>query len=777
LTRVKNIWNLRSIKSCLVALFGLTSFLAAALLFSVQPLIGKMVLPVLGGTPAVWTTCLVYFQVMLLGGYLFAHGIQPTRGGEPGRASVLYLLVLALLLAVGFAIQPIVIGPEILRGPGRGNPAIILLGALGASAALPLLMVSATAPLLQCWFALTPHPRAHDPYFLYAASNAGSLTALLAYPLVIEPALGLSLQSQLWRYGFLVLAILVLVCGLTARVVCQPAAIPRSPTETNVSPRELARWLVLAFITSSWLMGVTTYLTTDLAAIPLLWVIPLIVYLLSFILAFARSGAPVVRATSKLLPYVIAPLVLVMSAGFAHAVWIPLHLGAFFVGCVACHGALAQARPAAARASMFYLAIAAGGLLGGVFTALVAPLVFTRALEYPLAIILACALTPGFEMRAQRPLIREWLHNLLVPGIVFLVTAILVTNQVGLAESLLGVLGVMIASGLGLLACVTARRRPIRFALTVAAVLVASSFSSSVSGRLIHVERSFFGVVRVTHDPELNVHRLFHGTTLHGQQSLEKSLAGEPSTYFTRSGPIGQVFDWLGPRLNQSRSQVAILGLGAGTLASYARPGQKWTFYEIDPVVIRIAGNPRYFTYLRDCRAESIDVILGDARLKLREARDGSFGLIVLDAFSSDSLPVHLLSREAIRLYRSKLAPGGVLAFNLSNRYLDLDPVLGRQAADAGLACRIGHDIVVSPEAKRAGKQPSIWAVMTESEGDLLVLASDPRWQEPKRRLGAPVWTDDYSDVLSCIRWRPLRAVQKTDAPYANDESAREVAR
>jgi hypothetical protein len=335
----------------------------------------------------------------------------------------------------------------------------------------------------------------------------------------------------------------------------------------------------------------------------------------------------------------------------------------------------------------------------------------------------------------------------------------------------------MIASGLGLLACVTARRRPMRFALSVAAVLLASSLSNGVSGRSIHVERSFFGVVRVTHDPDLNVHRLFHGTTLHGQQSLEKSLAREPSTYFTRSGPIGQVFEWLEPRLDQSGSQVAILGLGAGTLASYARPEQKWTFYEIDPVVARIAGDPRYFTYLRDCRAESIDVILGDARLRLREASDGAFRLIVLDAFSSDSLPVHLLSREAIRLYRSKLAPNGVLAFNLSNRYLDLGPVLGRQAADAGLACRIGYDLTISPQEKRAGKQPSIWAVMTESEGDLLELASDPRWRAPKRGPGASVWTDDYSDLMSCIRWRPLRTVQKNAEPNAADVSEREVAR
>ena len=423
------------------------------------------------------------------------------------------------------------------------------------------------------------------------------------------------------------------------------------------------------------------------------------------------------------------------------------------------------------------MTIAAGGLLGGVFTALVAPLKFTRVVEYPLAIICACLMGPGAELCIRRTALRDWLSDVLLPAIVFFLTAILVTNQAGLAESLLGVLGVMIASGLGLLTCVTAARRPARFALTVAAVLLASSLSSGVSGRLIHVERSFFGVVRVTHDPELNTHRLFHGTTLHGQQSLDPALAHLPSTYFTRSGPIGQVFESLGARLEQPGSHVAILGLGAGTLATYARPGQKWTFYEIDPVVARIAGDPRYFTYLRDCRAESLDVTLGDARLRLREAPDGTFGLIVLDAFSSDSLPVHLLSREAIRLYRSKLVPKGVLAFNLSNRYLDLEPVLGRQAADAGLVCRISYDIVVSPEEERAGKQFSIWAVMANSTQDLHELAADPRWRAPLLHPASAVWTDDYSDLASCIRWLPLRTGRRTALPRSARETRQDVQR
>jgi hypothetical protein len=751
-----------------VVLFGMTSFLAAALLFSVEPMIGKMVLPVLGGTPAVWNTCLVYFQVMLLGGYLFAHGVVHTKAAKRGRVSVLYLSVLAVLLAFAYALQPIAIAPRVFPGSIERNPAIVLLGILAISATLPLLMVSATAPLLQCWFALSPHPRASDPYFLYAASNAGSLMALLAYPLLIEPALGLSLQSRLWRSGFLLLAILVLFCGAIARrfirsSVAAPdralslpdASLDSSAKGKNVSKADLVRWLILVFIPSSWLMGVTAYLTTDLAAIPLLWVVPLAIYLMSFVLAFARLGRSAVRIAGRLLPYLVALLVLVMSAGFAHAVWIPLHLAAFFAGSVACHGALARARPAALHASTFYVAIAAGGLLGGVFTALVAPMVFSRVVEYPLAVILACVVAPGLDASFPMPRLREVLRDLLIPGVVFLLTAMLATNQSRLAESVIGAVAIMIAAGLGLLATTMAGRRPIQFALFVAAVLGASSLSSVVSGRLIHVERDFFGVVRVTHEPEGNVHRLFHGTTLHGQQSLDPGLEHEPSTYFTRTGPIGRVFEWIGPRLERTGSRVAILGLGTGTLATYAGPHQRWTFYEIDPIIARIAEDPRFFTYLRDCQAEAVEIVLGDARMRVREAPEKAFGLIVVDVFGSDSLPVHLVSREAIGLYRSKLAAGGVLAFNLTNRYLDLEPVLGRQAVDAGLACRIAYDVVVTAEEKRSGKQPSIWAVMAVAESDLSILADDPRWRMPRLRVGSAVWTDDFSDLTRYIRWLP----------------------
>jgi hypothetical protein len=299
--------------------------------------------------------------------------------------------------------------------------------------------------------------------------------------------------------------------------------------------------------------------------------------------------------------------------------------------------------------------------------------------------------------------------------------------------------------------------------LTVVAILAASSLARGTGGRLIYVKRSFFGVVRVTNDAERNVHRLFHGSTLHGEQSLDPALRREPTTYFTRSGPIGQIFEMLKPRLNEPGVQVAIVGLGAGTLATYAGPGQKWTFYEIDPEVERIARNPRFFTYLQDCQAETVEVLEGDARLRLRDAPDHAYRLIVLDAFSSDAVPVHLVSREAIRFYREKLAEGGLLLFNLSNRYLDLDPVIGRQAEDSGLICRVRYDINFGDKDGRAGKQGSIWAVMAATESDLGSLAADPRWRHPIPRAGSAVWTDDYSDVASYLLLRPAPLLKRDE--------------
>jgi hypothetical protein len=752
-------------ETAMVLLFGLASFLASLLLFLVEPMIGKMVLPPFGGTPAVWNTCLVFFQGTLLGGYLFAGGLNRRGQSARWRGSYLGLSVLAALLVLGYFRQPIAVGSGGDRSFAHGgNPAVDLLGVLLGSAALPLVLVSATGPLVQGWLGDTRHPRARDPYFLYAASNAGSLLGLFAYPFVIEPYLGLGRQSILWSAGFVVMATLVLACGVLAE------RARRSPLDRrgdDVAPPAVdlpalpaalwLAWLALVFIPSSWLLGVTAYLTTDLAPIPLMWIMPLALYLVSFMIAFARPAGTFVRFATWSLPFLIAPLVLVMMAGFVHLIWIPLHLLTFFAGSLACHGGLARMRPATEYLTRFYVFMALGGLLGGIWTALVAPLLFNRVVEYPLALVLASLVAPGSKTIGMWRDLRIRLSDVLFAAAVFVFAAVLATNQAGLADSVSGALGLMIASGLGILSCATAHRRPVRFAMVIGVLLFAGGLAPGMNGRLVHIERNFFGVVRVTHDAERNVNRLFHGSTLHGQQSLDPEGRREPSTYFTRSGPIGQLWDAIERGVKVPGARMAIVGLGAGTLASSAAAGERWTFYEIDDAMERIARDPRFFTYLADCKAESVEIILGDARQRLRDAPDRAYRMLVLDAFSSDALPVHLLSRQAIGLYRSKLADGGVLVFNLSNRYLDLDPVIGRQAHDAGMACRVCYDLNVSEEGKRAGKQPSIWAVMAINEADLGSLATDARWQVPRSRPGAAVWTDDYSDLASYLRWMPGR--------------------
>jgi hypothetical protein len=749
----------------LVLLFASTTFLASVLLFTAEPMIGKMVLPLFGGTPAVWNTCLLYFQLVLLGAYAFSGRMAPDEGDAQRTFSMMFLVPAGLILVIGCAMPPI--APDPNAAGASNDPAARLFLILVTSATIPLLVVATTAPLIPRWFTATGHPRAHDPYFLYAASNAGSLLGLLAYPFAIEPNLGLEAQARLWKKGFVVLAVSLVTCVLFARRIRRRSPRSIAAVDQGTGPsaparlplRTLLGWLVLVFSVSSWLMGVTTYLTTDLAPVPLLWVIPLALYLLSFIVAFAGPSSRAIRLARDILPACVLSLVLVMSAGFVHAFWIPLHLLTFFAGAVACHGALARGRPPARHLSAFYVTIALGGLLGGVFNAILAPVLFSRVVEYPMAIVLGYLASSVWDSGRILPARGERVGDVLLPGVVFGLTALIVTNQVGLAHSVLGALGVMTASGLGFYALVKARRRPLRFALVAASVLSASGLTQGMSGSLLHIERDFFGVLRVTEDPNRTAHRLFHGSTLHGQQSLEPESAREPLTFFTRSGPIGQIFAAIGPRLQQPGTRVAIVGLGAGTLAAYAGASQRWTFYEIDPMVERIARDERYFTYLRDCLAESLDVVLGDARLRLKEAPDHAYHLIVLDAFSSDSLPVHLVTREAIRLYRSRLAAGGILAFNLSNRYLDLDPLIGRQARDAGLVCRIAYDLKISKEEDWAGKQPSIWAVMASSAGDLGSLASDPRWQEPRTRPDSRAWTDDYSDLVSYlrpIRFRPV---------------------
>jgi len=743
-------------------LFGVSTFVASGLYFAAQPMIGKMLLPYYGGTPGVWNACLLFFQGMLLLGYAYAH-LAASRLGGRSQLVVHGLLSVAALSALPF-VFPV---DRLTSGSNGWGPGPGLFVALVAAAGAPAVLIASTSPLLQRWFAFGGGPRARDPFFLYSASSAGNLAALLAYPVLIEPFLTLGGQNRAWEIGFAVSTCLTLACGVGVLV--------RGPWRAGVSERDrdwvdeargraapgaLFRWAMLAAVPSSWLLAVTTHATTDLASMPLLWTIPLAIYLTTYIIAFSGAGARWKRPLERVFPWLAAALMLVLSAGFTHLFWAPLHAAAFFAGALLCHQRLSESRPRVRDLTLFYLAIGFGGVLGSLFNAILAPMIFDRMVEYPLALVLTSLIVylgPREPEPAAR--LRRIVGAAAVPLVVFGLTWALATLP-SVGDSAVGALALVLAAGLGALVVWRARTRPLRFALTLAAVGLAGGLAPDPGGEVILRGRDFFGVLRVLYDPETRVHRLIHGSTLHGQQSLEPSRRGEPSTYFTRSGPIGDLFRAIEPRLDEGKRRVAVVGLGTGTLACYAGAGQSWTFYEIDPAVARVAEDLRYFTYLADARSRGADVavIEGDARLRLAEASDHGFDLIVLDAFSSDAVPVHLLTREALSLYKRKLAPGGLLAFNLSNRYLDLDPLMERQARDAGLACRVRYDLDVSPEEKRAGRQPSIWAVMAEREADLGPIADDPRWSLPRHRPGSSPWTDDYSDLASCLTLRPRRA-------------------
>lgn len=736
----------------MLILFTATIFLGSLLLFLVQPMIGRMLLPLLGGAPAVWNTALVFYQAMLLAGYAYAH--VSTRWLGTRRQVVWHILLLLL---------PVLVLPiGIQRGwtpPTTCNPIPWLLALLTATVGLPFFVVSATSPLLQRWFSAGRHRDAADPYFLYAASNCGSLLALVSYPVLIEPHLRLSQQSRWWAVGYGVLAALTAFCGRSVwHAVREDAAPAGTPIDAAAGPlpaRRRWRWLLLAFVPSSLMLSVTTYLTSEVAPIPLLWMIPLGIYLLTFILVFAKKRVLPQRWMVHLMPLMVLALVMMLARmigkaeSFKALGWpIALHCAGLFVVAMVCHGELADDRPPPVRLTEFYLWISVGGMLGGMFNALLAPLIFPTILEYPGMLLLACALMPRRGSEASRWRARAW--DAVLPLLLGLLTAGLVL----LAGRPTGSPGLTLALAYGLppMLCLGFRRRPLRFAFGVLTILLATTMALRPGAHTVLVARSFFGVLRVESFPgQADLHILRHGTTWHGMQNVDPWAQREPLLFYTKTGPLGQTMAALPSELKR---RVAAVGLGAGTAACYGEAGQEWTFYEIDPRVERIARDPRYFTYLQDCPA-AVTVVLGDARLSLQKATDGRFGLMILDAYNSDTVPLHLVTREALALYRRKLMPDGVLAFHITNRRLDLKPVLTRLAQDAGLLALASRDSVTPQDFQRAGKLYSSWVVMTRNLPYLRMLAADHRWEPPSLQDGVGVWTDDYASLFSVFKiWR-----------------------
>ncbi|HJR03487.1 MAG TPA: fused MFS/spermidine synthase, partial [Methylomirabilota bacterium] len=767
--------------TAVLVLYALTLFVGATLLFVMQPMVGKMILPLLGGTPAVWSTCMVFFQAALLGGYAYAHASAARL--RPARQALLHLVVLAAPLAV----LPLAVNPRLLRG-GETNPVLDVLTLLSVSVGLPFLVVSATAPLLQQWFTRTGHPAARDPYFLYAASNLGSMLALLGYPTLVEPRLALQgpgwlTQTTLWSAGYGVLAVLTALCALTLwwKPAGAAAADPEDAADSPAVPapgwpRRL-HWIALAFAPSSLLLGATTYITTDLAAVPLLWVLPLAIYLLTFILAFGRWPRVLHRAVVAItLPVVLVVFFLMVSA-LPERIWVIVlwHFGVLFVIALACHGALALDRPAPRHLTEFYLLISVGGVLGGLFNALLAPVIFSSLIEYPLVMVLACVLLqagrggaglgPGALRAATLVLLMAALALVLYSESATLrvdfsfLARVLDWSSAQVGDRLDPIerpLNKALIYGPPLVLAWLLRRRPLHLGVALAAVLLVSGYVDARNNDQIRQSRSFFGVLRISRDRDPKGYtELRHGTTLHGRQSLEPSRRTEPLSYYQPKGPIGQLFTELDRRPGAVR--MAVIGLGTGTLAAYAKPGDRVTFYEIDRLVRDVAFDRRYFTYAADARdrGASVRLELGDARIRLdavrQERPEERYDVILVDAFTSDAIPVHLLTREALRLYFDVLGPRGIVALHISNRYLRLEPVVANLAADRGYARLLQHG---DTGDVRGGVEAS-WALLARRPEDFGELASDSRWTVasllPEPAVGT--WTDDFHNLLSVFKW------------------------
>jgi hypothetical protein len=716
--------------------FAAALFTSAALLFWVQPLMAKMILPLLGGAPSVWNTCMVFFQAMLLAGYgyvLLVSRLPLSR----------QLLVHGLLLLAAGIFLPFGISDRLLTQlPTETNPTLWLLGVLFLSVGLPFFVLSATAPLLQRWFSYSRHSSAEDPYFLYAVSNAGSMLSLLAFPFLLEPLWNVREQSFYWAAGYLLLVALIACCAMVVgKGQAATLSFANRRSEESLSKRIRVELILLALIPSSLMLGVTTFIATDVASVPLIWIIPLSLYLASFITGFANKQVINLKIATQFLPAAIflMALLVVLKPPVSNVVVIGAHLALFFLIAFICHRRIAMMRPAVENLPTFYLCVSIGGVLGGIFNALLAPVLFPTALEYPLMIIAASFIRPagGYKW------LKGWVQAGF-PALIFTVTLLLSIVVPKWALSLKLSDAIVVGLPLAVAYLASARHRLV-FAAALVAVMLGSYKYVNDGASTLTTQRNFFGVWTVTAQNGGGFHTLRHGSTTHGGQFTDESRRCDATAYYHKEGPLGQAFQLHNSRPNQS-NRVAAIGLGSGTIVTYSASGESWDIYEIDPAIVGIASDPRYFRFLSDCAAAPHRIVLGDARLRLNEASDGQYSMLVLDAFSSDSVPTHLLTREALNLYLSKLSEDGILAAHVTNRYLNLEPVFSGLTSAAGLSALIRAD---NQFDSGAGKYPSTWIVIARRPELLEGLASDARWRPLK---GNVLWTDEFSNPVAVLK-------------------------
>ena len=720
--------------------FILAIFCGSFLLFLVQPMIARMALPRLGGAPAVWNSAMLVYQLLLLGGYAYAHWLG--RFG-PRRQAMIHL---ALLVAAA-AMLPIGL---IAANPSPGANIFLWVPWLLLVSIGPLfLAISAQAPLLQRWFAITGQG---DPYPLYAASNLGSFGGLIAYPLLVEPFLPVAVQSVAWSIGYGLVVLLVGACALSLPSATAPQ--PEAKRTPAPARRDIMRWIGLAAIPSALILSTTLFITTDIVAMPLLWVVPLGLYLLSFTVAFAANRLPaqVIGAT--------APVALLLAAGglfLGTGLWlvvIAVSILSLFTVSVALHSSLFDRRPDPQHLTAFYLYLAVGGALGGIFGALIAPLAFDWTYEHPLLMIIAALALPAVS--PIRRLARLWgrpsAQRITLWGAAILLLASLVGHGAfGIASSRQLVL---LCAGLIFLVGLIAIGNRVLYAAAVASLMLALGGWErlALSAQPGKMSRSFFGVYTVAPRNPGDGRLLLHGTTIHGVQmrgSVERERAA--TTYYALPSGVGLALA-SAPELFGPNARIDVIGLGTGTVACYARPGQQWTFYEIDPAVVEIARDTTRFTFLSRC-LPTAPVRIGDARLTLEAGPPASTDLLVVDAFSSDSIPMHLMTREAFRTYRSKLSRDGLLLVHISNRHLDLQPVVAA-AAQEGWAARLRYYRPSPHDVAQQQHTASLWVAMSPSAATIarLEAAAPGKWEKLEGRAGFRPWTDDYASVLPVLR-------------------------
>jgi hypothetical protein len=728
-------------------------FVSALLLFSVQPLFTKMVLPRLGGSPAVWSVAMVFFQSLLLAGYAYAHFLMQIRNRAIPVAVHLLLLVLAL------STLPLSIASGWGEPPTSGY-AFWLLGLFVVSIGLPFFALAANNPLLQAWFVRTGHPAGPDPYFLYASSNIGSFLALLSYPVLLEPMFALRTQNLMWTGGYGVLLLLIAGCGVL--LLRSPArAMAELQTEDTQSPAPewmlRARWIFLAAVPSGLLIAVTAHISTDVAAAPLLWVLPLSLYLLTWVLVFQSRPLLPHKWMLALQPLAVAGVIALLAVGGEQNLLLTLggHQLCFFLIAMACHGELARTRPAAKYLTGFYVALSFGGMIGGLFAGLIAPYAFSWIAEYPILLALVALCRPP-SGRERWPLWSRWYW----PFLGLLAVALIAPAWwQGKIPSWLQDHRVWTASAVGILAALLAlglRADRLKIFATVIVALVLIRVYPADDGR-VETVRSFFGVHKIVVTPNGQYHVLMHGTTIHGAQKYLNDdgtpVTGrpEPITYYHKDGGIGQAITAIRERKG-APLRVAVIGVGSGTLTCASEPGESWKFFEIDQTMVDTASDPKYFSYIQNC-APDFKPVIGDARLTFAKEPDGIYDLIIVDAYSSDAIPIHLATEEAMKIYKDKLAPQGAVVMHVSNRHLELESVVVGIADENDL-----KSWVYSEDSGRDDEYIFATSVVVSAreEADIGKLASSQQWAETEPTENQRVWTDDYSNVLGAV-YRRLR--------------------